>query len=361
MRRKTTASALRYRSPCRHLAMLVVTVVVTVIALTWSSRSLAIEYGINYDVVDANTARTSDCKSDPNAAVHQKFVLARYINAPMRAAAQEQLKALRRSGFTSVRSIAEIFPCPHPTGDLINTKKIDDTVTSSIHHYVQDVKDAGFAELILAFGTQGTANPACRKKEWGDCFDPATVSASVAAEEALIRAAHSVNGISLRLDLLNEACISKSVPQLVNDNFTQLIGAAVKMHAANFATIPATVSCQLERTGDGLAALSRLFIQDGDKIGFFDIHAYPAAQRKEPAILQEAARSLTGQTAPVIIGETTYADPDYRSWIAQSYRTAFHRDPPQIIFWPLHATGSGCSFDVALPYSLKDAMGESRQ
>jgi hypothetical protein len=331
----------------------------SVLALSAALRVSAaddIRYGINYDVIATDSSRTPDCKKDPNAGVHQKFVIPRYISPRMQEAVRGELKALRQSGFQSVRSVVELFPGAHPSGDLVNSGKIDDAVLASISEYVRDIHDAGFEELILAFATQGPANPACRKVDWGDCFDPATIPTSVEAEEKIIGAARQ-KGMALRVDLLNEACVSSRVPKLANDNFVKFIHAAVQMHAKRFPDIPATVSCQLERTGDGLASTQRLFAEGGDRISFFDIHAYPGAGRTEAKVLSQAAESLKGSNVPVIFGETTYGDPDYRQWIVSAYRESFKRDPPELIFWPLHTFASHCNFDVPHPYRLKDALG----
>jgi hypothetical protein len=314
-------------------------------------------YGINYDVVKTDTGLIENCKTDSNATVHQKFVVPRYGSPVMQKAVREELAVMRKSGYETIRSIVQLYPGAHPSGDLVNSGKIDDPVLVAIGDYVRDVRDAGFKELILAFATQGTSNPACRKTEWGDCFDSASIATSVDAEAKIVRAAQSVKGVALRVDLLNEACVSSSVPPAANNNFALFIRAATKMHATTFPSIPATVSCQLERSGDGLLLTQRLFTESGDHVGFFDIHAYPGAGRKEPEILRRAAESLENTETPIIFGETTYADPVYRNSIVTAYRAAFHRDPQEVLFWPLHSMASHCNFDVALPYTLKGALG----
>jgi hypothetical protein len=321
------------------------------------SVAQAITYGINYDVVKTDTSLNSSCQTDSNANVSQQFVMARYFNANMRRAVRAELHNMRGSGFETIRSIVQLYPGAHPSGDLMNSLNLDDSVLASMGDYARDVRDAGFRELILAFGVQGSAKPTCRKSEWGDCFDAATIPATVEAEAKVIRAVQSVKGISLRVDLLNEACVSKYGPPIANANFAQFIQAAVKMHRTDFPNIPATVSCQLERSGDGLAATQQLFATGGDRIGFFDIHAYPGAANREPQILQQAAESLAKSNVPIIFGETTYADPNYRQLIVHAYRAAFHRDPQELLFWPLRSMSSHCNFDVPHPYRLKDAIG----
>jgi hypothetical protein len=313
-------------------------------------------YGINYDVVKTDTSLIANCKTDGNATVHHKFIIPRYGSPDIKQAVREELALMRKSGFESIRTIVELFPGVASSGDLINSGKIDDSVLPGISDYVRDVHDAGFKEIILAFGTQGPADPVCRKSEWGDCFDPATVAASVDAEAKIIRAAQTVNGISLRVDLLNEGCISDSGPHAANRNFSLFIHAAIKMHAANFPNVPATISCQLERTADGLVSTQHLFTDSGDHVGFFDIHAYPQSSRKEPEILLHAAQSLKKSDIPIIFGETTYADPDYRHWIVNAFQDAFHGAPQEILFWPLHSSTSHCGFEIAQPYNLKDAV-----
>jgi hypothetical protein len=317
-------------------------------------------YGINYDVVKTDSSLIANCKADPNATVHQKFIVPRYSSPIMQKAVREELAGMRRSGFESIRSIVQLYPGAHPSGDLVNSQKIDDSVLTAIGNYVRDVHDAGFKELILAFGAQGTSDPACRKSEWGDCFDSTSIATSVEAEAKIIRAAQSVRGIALRVDLLNEACVSSSVPRRANTNFALFIRSAAKMHATTFPSIPATVSCQLERAGDGLVLTQGLFTEGGDHIGYFDIHAYPGSSRKEPEILRQAAASLKNAEIPIIFGETTYADPDYRNWIVTAYRGAFHGEPQEILFWPLHSMSTHCNFDVSPPYNLQDALGSGR-
>jgi hypothetical protein len=317
-------------------------------------------YGINYDVVKTDNGLVANCKADSNATVHQKFIVPRYGSAIMQKAVREELAGMRKSGYETIRSIVQLYPGANSSGDLVNSQQIDDSLLAAIGSYVRDVRDAGFGELILAFGMQGTADPACRKSEWGDCFDLMSISTSVEAEAKIIHAAQSVTGITLRVDLLNEACVSNSVPRIAKTNFALFIRSAAKMHATAFPNIPATVSCQLERAGDGLALTQGLFAESGDHIGYFDIHAYPQSNRREPEILGQAAKSLKSANIPIIFGETIYADPHYRNWVVTAYREAFHGDPQEILFWPLRSTATHCNFDVAQPYTLKDALGSER-
>lgn len=331
---------------------------VTLLVLTGVDPAYAATvYGINYDVVATDTSQTPVCKTNSNATVHGKFITSRYGDANMQEAVRKELKPIHESGFQTVRSIFELFPGSNPSGDLIDTGKIDEPLLNSVKEYIRDMREAGFKEMILAFGMQGTANPICRKTQWGDCFDPSTIASSIEAESKIIQAAHSVKGISLRIDLLNEGCVSVAGPKTANENFTRIIHAAAKMHT-RFPDIPATVSCQIERTGDGLVSTARLFAESGDHVGFFDIHAYPVAAHSEATVLVAAAKSLRGSKTPVIIGETTYGDPEYRHLIADSYRQAFGQDPPELLFWPLHSMSSHCNFDVGHPYLLKDALKE---
>lgn len=314
-------------------------------------------FGINYDVAATDTSQIANCKTDPNATVHQKFALPRYGSPAVRQSVHGDLNRGHESGFEVVRTIVQLFPGQHPSGDLIDTGKIDQAVLASISGYIRDARDAGFKQLILAFATQGPASAICRKRQWGDCFDQTTIPATVEAEAKIIETAHSIMGISLRVDLLNEGCMSDAAPKTANGNFARLVRALTRMHASRFPEIPATVSCQIERAGDGLSSVKRLFAKSGDHVGFFDIHAYPLSAHTEAMVLAQAAESLKGTDTPIILGETTYADPEYRKWITESYRASFHHDPPEILFWPLHSMSSHCDFDVAQPYLMKDALG----
>jgi hypothetical protein len=314
-------------------------------------------YGINFDVISTDTQLIPNCATDPNATVHGQAFMARYTKLSVRDAVRAELKTLRASGFRVVRSIVQLFPGDHPSGDLTNIYKLDDGVLEAAANYVRDVRDAGFDSLIIAFDTQGSASPGCRNKEWGDCFDLATVSSSVDAEERVMRAAHSVSGISVRVDLLNEACISKVIPPLLSANFVVFIRAASKMHAATFPDIPVTVSCQIERSADGLAATMRLMAESGDRMSFIDVHAYPGTTRIEADTLSRAAQSIGAAKLPFIFGETSYADPGYQRSIVSAYQEAFHGTPQQVIFWPVHSLSNHCHFDVAQPYQLNQALG----
>lgn len=314
-------------------------------------------FGVNYDVVHTDTSLVDQCKTDPNATIHHRFALTRYDDPEMRKAVREDLSEMYRSGFRSIRTLVELIPGTHTSGDLIDISNVNESVLSNLRKYLRDFQDAGFHSIILVFAAQGTANPGCRKSEWGDCFDPKTLAATVAAESKIIAVAHSVEGIALRVDLLNEACPSKSIPLLLSSNFATFIRSAIMMHAARFPEIPATVSCQIERTSDGLANVESLFTESGDHISFFDVHAYPwdAPQVKE--FLKEAAAKLGNTSLPIIFGETDYGDPEYRNRIVAAYRQAFHHNPDEILFWPAHSNPSSCNFDVENPYRLKDALG----
>src|ERR1700722_13692407 len=168
--------------------------------------------GINYDVVHTDTSLVGQCKADANATVHQKVALTRYGDPEIQKAVREDLADMNRPGFRSIRTIVQLVPGANPAGNLIDTANVDDSVLSKVRDYLRDFQSAGFNQVILAFGAQGAGNPACAKSQWGDCFDPKTVAATVSAEAKIIAVAHSVKGLALRVDLLNEACPSKSGP-----------------------------------------------------------------------------------------------------------------------------------------------------
>ena len=314
-------------------------------------------FGVNYDVVHTDTSLVDLCKMDPNATIHHRFALTRYDDPEMRKAVREDLSEMHLSGFRSIRTLVQLIPGTNSSGDLIDTSNVNDSVLSNLREYLRDFRNAGFHSIILAFGAQGTANPGCRKTEWGDCFDPKTLAATMAAESKIIAVARSVEGIALRVDLLNEACPSKSIPLLLSSNFAMFIRSAVTMHAARFPETPATVSCQIERTSDGLVRVENLFTESGDHVGFFDVHAYPGPAPQEKEFLKAAAAKLSNTDLPIIFGETDYADPEYRDLIVAAYKQAFHRNPDEILFWPVHSKSPACNFEVENPYRLKDALG----
>jgi hypothetical protein len=184
-----------------------------------------------------------------------------------------------------------------------------------------------------------------------------TVPATVAAEKRLIAAANTVKGLSLRVDLLNEGCVGAAGPQSASANLMLFIKAASKMHAANFGNVPTTVSCQLVRAADGLPALQSLFIESGDRVGFFDLHAGPVKNQNETVILEQIASKINETSTPVIFGETIYGDSVYRQRLTDAYRAAFHHDPEDTLFWPIYSGSPKCNFEVHMPYTLKEAIG----
>ena len=152
-----------------HKPVQISTVAVILLSVGLLSPGLSqdIAYGMNYDVVSTDTNLTTNCTSDPNVTVHEKSFLPRYASSVMRRNVRTELKELNSSGFQIVRSIVQLYPGDHPSGDLINIERIDRNVVDAVKEYARDVRDAGFKQLIIAFGTQGTANTGCRKSEWG--------------------------------------------------------------------------------------------------------------------------------------------------------------------------------------------------
>jgi len=112
----------------------------------------------------------------------------------------------------------------------------------------------------------------------------------------------------------------------------------------------------LQKIGEGAAG--EVFLATPTKQMAFAKPGDPLAIKiYRPEILRQAAESLKNTEIPTIFCETTYADPEYRQWIITAYRSAFHRDPQEVLFWPLHSMTSQCNFDVVPPYSLKNAVG----
>ena len=228
--------------------------------------------------------------------------------AAERTSTQETMSTVVAGGALDLRTVIWVWLTDiqgRPPEDRIGSASVVGGALSpgylhNLRLFVEDAKAAGFKRLILAFGPQGKANPTCRVKNWGDCYDVRAVDPSWAALSAIVVAVPDTPGMQVVFDISNEAC-----PSVTNSNVELQAGELLRRFVATYPRRSFTISCAADNARQvqrKLQAVTRLFASVGVNPAFLDIHMYFTANEAAVAAA-EAERIAQNFGVPWIVGE----------------------------------------------------------
>jgi len=329
------------------LRIRIVAAIGAVLAAAWLAPAVAgglgVPIGMNFNFLDPDLSALANCIGRPGATTRDRGRLAHYGDPAVQRRSESDLARLVGAGASWIRTLVWLQPGPAPSnvfsmpGDL-------DRARRNVVALAGDLQRSGVANWVLAFGFQGRARPNCRAQgRMGGCFDPASVSATVAEVIAIRRALEGVpRPPNLWIDLHNEGCSPPPVLQSQQALDVPLISAYLRA----FPQDRVTISC----IGDNaitarFAALGQTFALAGARPSFYDAHIYARAGLDPVGNAATYAGILRSAGAEGIIGETNLNDPTLAAALIGAMR-AHAATPAALIFWPKTDRGSPCSADV---------------
>jgi hypothetical protein len=325
------------------------------LAAIWSPGCLAeppppLAYGMDLSFWRVDLGKLSQCtKVRRNYTIAGSVFITRYDDPAIRDQVNEELRTMRRSGFRELRT--HVFfgrgPKARDRFDLDSEKA---KAARAVRMFVR---------LHITFSSQGPANPACRNKKWGDCFDADSVSDVI---DFMSRVREGLEGvpIKLRFDLAPEKCSATNLPEPLRSNLTFYIEHIVSGYTKRFPRDETTVSCGIKRFRDGKRSIDAAYKLAGRVPSVYEVHAYRDHGRVSDRLLRDVRDAVAGSNIPMLVGETNYGDAEQLRSITKNLETA-GGGLVAIYFWPLRNTDFNCHVDTTPPYRLPDALGRGEQ
>lgn len=313
--------------------------------------------GMNFSFLDPVIHAPSACDKDPPANYRGAMILPRYGVGAVRAKVQSELRSMRHSGFDIIRTLVPFANRRSENADWFDRTKDLGTAPAMVAAYIDDVAQAGFRNAELSFTPQAEASPACRRERWGDCFDPTTVSQSLDFTLAVRRALGAAPKVDLRVDLVNEGCVTSTMAEALGGNYRIYARSLISEYVHEFPNDHLTVSCSIERFAAGRDDIDRAFQASRANPSFYEIHAYRTSEVDLHNFVGEIKAALKGSPLPMTIGETNYGTSEYTDSLIKSLLSAKVR-LDAVVFWPLRDSQSRCGIDVPPPYSRVEALGK---
>jgi hypothetical protein len=321
-----------------------------------SAAVVAIAVGMNFSFLNPQIHAPDVCARDSSINFRGAMFLPRYGEPAIRADVRNQLRAMHRSGFDFIRTIVAFGDRPSTLSDWFDTGHTMEVAPPLIATYLRDMAQAGISHAELAFSSQAGANPACRKVEWGDCFDRNSITRSIAFVVAVRKGINPTGLSELRFDLANESCVTPEMTRPLSENYQIYAKPLVSEYLRQFPLDRVTISCSIERFARARQELDETFEAAGRAPSFYEIHAYGNATTDIRATAAQLKATLGDFPSPLSIGETNYGVPDYTQSMLTTLISAGVpiRD---VLFWPLSNSSNHCGVDVPAPYTRAGALG----
>jgi hypothetical protein len=319
--------------------------------LSQSAQSnILLGMNFNFDALDTMAACAP---GDRAARARGHGFLVRYDNPEVRQAVRQELTAMRGAGFREIRTLVWFGPANRgATTQSSNMFLIEkpEVAARNVARFAEDVLEAGFTRLYLAFSPQATAAPTCRRQQWGDCFDASEIEPAVNFVSQVRAGISGAAAAILSVDLQNEGGLTPIHPPIARSNMSAYLNALVGAYLRQYPSDKTTISVQERNAAERINAVYATYAEAGRRPNFIDFHIYDV----RPAEIKHVTAALRTlpQPIPVIIGEFPYGDSDRLTSLATQLHPEVSATPMPVLFWPLHDTSGACGVDTAPPYDL---------
>ncbi len=311
-------------------------------------------FGMSYSYLDVDTSRIAACHTTRGATMRAGAFLPRYDQAGVRDRVRFALAEMRKSGFQQIRTLVWFGRIKEGDGDWFD---VADPARAArlIRQFQEDVAESGFEEAMLGFSPQGTSSPLCRRSEWGECFDPTSIDASVAFVTTVRTALGDTPPVPLRYDLGPEYC-PPDKPLLLRKTLQTYVAAIVGRYTSAFPQDRTSISCSIRRFAvqGAQAEVDRLYAGRGPS--FYLLHAYRRTDFDTPREIKRVLAERPNKAIPFVIGENNYGNREHLDELLHAF-TAAKVPLDAVYFWPLHDAMTTCHMDTAPPYTLFGASG----
>ena len=339
----------------RHSSLIAAIVVMAILGFGRAWGETAPAFGISYSFFRVDTSKITACpRADP---IGDGAFLPRYDDPAVRSKVLSDLKTMRDSGLTGMRTLIFFGETEETPGDWFDSVRDIERAPRIVARYANDVAAAGFKSLFLDYARLGRASPSCRRQSWGDCFDSATVSHTLAFVTRIRAALDAKPALPLVSDISPEGCVASGTPKGLAETLRQYGAAMIAGYKRAFPADRAAVSCNFELFAQGgKESIDAIFAEAGLKPDVYLVAAYDRPGVDAETASAALAQSLRGSTVPYIVSETTYGNRPHLDLLLDRLTSA-GRGPEAVYFWPLHDAADHCQVDVAPPYSLDAALG----
>jgi hypothetical protein len=324
--------------------------------IDWANAA-GISIGMNYAWWRLDPANLIKCKTHPGAAFWHAGILPQYGQEGVRATVQQQLKSMKASGFTTIRTLI-MNRRPPPRDGLDGTLvSMDGSIApqdrQNIAKFVSDVRGAGFHFLEISFGFLTENGPYCRRKVYGDCFDITRAAENWRfIEEATRAVMSSTGGMEVRFDLQNEGCPSHYLAATTIKRvsaYLQTISLKFQQTFGNNWLVSCPDAPHAERISLLLDALGKV----GLTPKYLEEHTYKMDAAAVGDMLDAASAAAQRIGADLIIGESRYHSPQQAAIFGDWLRAHPGNPIININEWPLsdRRPPIGCGFDTPPPYT----------
>ncbi len=305
--------------------------------------------GINYSFVDADLSALDRCVAgDAAATVFDEAILGRWTEPNVARKVRADLRAMAAAGFRSVRVMVffgtSTDPLPPAAFGYADAAK----ASAAVAGFLRAARSAGFEEAYVVFGPLAFATPGCRRVEFGDCFDPRSVSKSAAFTAEVAAAAVAAFPPTV-IDFHNEGCVVSGLPRLLARNmraYNEAVAAALADRLPEGSAV--TLSIEPSR---GIGCV-RYAVDLLDRYGFpgpVDFHVYDESVVGQ---IPEAARIAAASGRELVIGEMWMSGRDpLHAAVADRIRALPPGTVDDVMFWPSDGAYPGCHVSLRPPYA----------
>lgn len=321
----------------------------TLIFEIWLLPANAAICGINSNFVDIRVDLIGACTpANPSATINGEGLLTRLKNPETRTRVEAHLHAMREAGSSGLRAIVWFGEARGVLPSNLFSSTDADAAAEAVQTYFGLASDAGFKSLVLSFSPQALSNPGCREHEWGDCFDPATITRSATFVATVAQRVQRKFPWVL-IDLQNEGCTTATQGSVLLRNnaiYQDAVAAAVAAALPRDAAV--TLSSILARgpacVEAALAVLERYGLAHGD----VDVHV---GDLQAAALLPKVVELARQRGRQVLIGEIHLADAvGLHQAVQQVLKGEAGAGISGVFFWPDSGSGNQCAVTIRPPY-----------
>jgi hypothetical protein len=329
------------------------------LAATTAAAAASPSIGINYLWWKLTPVSERECRAEGEPRAVGSWVVPNYSDAAVRRAAIGHLRAMRRAGFTTLRTVFIYARSSEsdPTAFASTDGSVSAADKAKIGSFVRDVARAGFKTLEIASSFDSENWVYCHVRAWGDCFDPRLTADNWRFISQTARTALDAAGtLSLRFDLGNEEAPDPHMPpqtlaraktyfQTIAGRFQASFGDDWLISAARSDASTAT------ETRERLNLLVADLAEAGLRPKYLELHTYSADGNDVAESLSEAQAIAERIDASVVLGELRYHSGVQAAAIAGWLAKHPSSRVVDLILWPEYDPSLACAPLPEPPYT----------
>lgn len=322
--------------------------------------------GPNFTHIALQPATEKGCQAQQGLTLSRSNnILLNYSDARIRIAARQIMANIAAQGARAIRAmvwyrIAELEQ-PHQRQDTIGSVEvpaggIPTAFLSHVIQFAEDVRQSGIEHLVIAFGPEGRANPACRRYQWGDCFESKAANPSWQFIRKVARSLEAGNFPRITFDLSNELCFDDpgTIPFDHNARFygEYILSRFVREFPRARFTISCTGTTAAQMQGR-LRGIEALYTRLRVRPAVLEVHGY-SLPLETRALLLAAQNTASKLGVPLVIGEMPADSPGLQEMARMRVNGALP-SLTDVMVWP-KSWGSACHMNLSTADAMRAAQ-----